>query len=211
VSAEFSNPVTGATRNEMCDDGKGGTTPCFDAGGNIIAPRVYYGRSDSPTEGSFSATATFLRRVRFFTLIDFKRGNLQFDNNHRVRCQAFRICVANLSPTDTELKQFGQTRAPATLMAQYNSNNTLRDVFYQDASYAKLREISASYIVPEGIARRAGFAGATLTVSGRNLKTWTNWTGVDPESFFSVEPYARTEQAQVPPLQQFVMSLSVNF
>ena len=211
VSAEFSNPVTGATRNEMCADGKGGTTPCFDAAGNIIAPRVYYGRSDSPTEGSFSATATFLRRVRLFTLIDFKRGNLQFDNNHRVRCQAFRICVANLSPTDDELEQFGQTRAPATLMAQYNSNNTLRDVFYQDASYAKLREISASYIVPEQFARRAGFSGATLTISGRNLKTWTNWTGVDPESFFSVEPYARTEQAQVPPLQQFVMSLSVNF
>jgi hypothetical protein len=96
-------------------------------------------------------------------------------------------------------------------MAQYNSNNTLRDLFYHDASYAKLREISASYIIPEQFARRAGFTNATLTLSGRNLKTWTNWTGVDPESFFSVEPYARTEQAQTPPLQQFVMSFSVNF
>ena len=210
LSAEFV-PNTINTRNEMCDDGKGGTTACFDATGNIIAPRIFYGRSDSPTEGSFSTTATFLGRIRLFTLIDFKAGNLHFDNNHRARCQAFRICLANLNPTDAELEQYGQTRAPATLMAQYNSNNTLRDVFHQDASYARLREISASYVIPEQFARRAGFSAATLTISGRNLKTWTGWTGVDPESFFSVEPYARTEQAQVPPLQQFIMSLSVNF
>ena len=210
VSAEFV-PGTINTRNEMCADGKGGTTPCFDAAGNIVAPRVYYGRSDSPTEGSFSTTATFLRRFRLYALADFKRGNLQFDNNHRARCQAFRICVANLNPTDAELQQYGQTRAPATLMAQYNSNNTLRDVFYDDASYAKLREISASYTIPEQYIKRAGFSTATFTLSARNLKTWTGWSGVDPESFFSVEPYARTEQAQVPPLRQFVMSFLFNF
>ena len=96
-------------------------------------------------------------------------------------------------------------------MAQYNSNNTLRDVFYDDASYAKLREISASYIIPEQYVKRAGFSSATFTLSARNLKTWTGWSGVDPESFFSVEPYARTEQAQVPPLRQFQMSFLFNF
>ena len=85
VSAEFANPVTGTTRNEMCADGKGGVTPCFDAAGNIIAPRVFYSRTDPSKEGSFSATATFMRRFRLFTLVDFKGGNLQFDNNHRVR------------------------------------------------------------------------------------------------------------------------------
>jgi TonB-dependent starch-binding outer membrane protein SusC len=211
LSAEFANPVTGTTRNEMCDDGKGGSTACFDAAGNIIAPRVFYNRTDPAHEGSFSLTGTLLRRIRLFTMIDFKGGNYQFDNNHRVRCQAFRICLANLSPTDAELNEYGQTRATPVRMAQYNSNNTLRDVFYHPADYAKLREISASYIIPEQYTRRAGFSSATVTLSGRNLKTWTNWTGVDPESFFSVEPYARTEQAQTPPLQQFVMSFSVNF
>ena len=211
LSAEFANPVTMTTRNEMCDNGQGGTTPCFDASGNIVAPRVFYSRTDPAHEGSVSLSATFLRRFRAFGLVDFKGGNYQFDNNHRVRCQAFRICLANLSPTDAELQQYGQTRPTPVIMAQYNSNNTLRDVFHQPADYAKLREISLSYIIPENLIRRSGFTAATLTVSGRNLKTWTNWTGVDPESFFSVEPYARTEQAQTPPLQSFLMSLSVNF
>jgi hypothetical protein len=177
----------------------------------MVAPRVFYSRTDPAHEGSFSASATFMRRFRLFGLVDFKGGNYQFDNNHRVRCQAFRICLANLSPTDAELQQYGQVRPTPVIMAQYNSNNTLRDVFHQKADYAKLREVSLSYIVPEAFIRRSGFTGATLTVSGRNLKTWTNWTGVDPESFFSVEPYARTEQAQTPPLQSFLMSLSVNF
>jgi hypothetical protein len=30
--------------------------------------------------------------------------------------------------------------------------------------------------------RRARAAGATLTLAGRNLKTWTNYTGWDPET-----------------------------
>ncbi|MCQ6468355.1 hypothetical protein NPN14_24310, partial [Vibrio parahaemolyticus] len=88
---------------------------------------------DPAHEGSFSLTGTFLRRIRLFTMIDFKGGNYQFDNNHRVRCQAFRICLANLSPTEAELQQYGQTRATPVRMAQYNSNNTLRDVFYHPA------------------------------------------------------------------------------
>ena len=199
VSAEFN--ANGTTKNVMCDDGKGGTTPCFDAAGNIIAPRVFYGRADSPTEGSFSLTGTFLRRFRLYGMVDFKDGHLQFDNNHRARCQAIRICLANLTPTDY----------PATLIAQYDSPNTLRDVFYQDAGYAKLRELSLSYVIPEQIAKQGGLSAATITLAGRNLKTWTNWTGVDPESFFSTEQYARTEQAQVPPLQQFLFSLQLTF
>jgi TonB-dependent starch-binding outer membrane protein SusC len=84
-------------------------------------------------------------------------------------------------------------------------------VFYGNAGYAKLREMSASYTLPPGLAARMRATAATLTLSGRNLHTWTDWTGVDPESFFTFEQFARTEQAQVPPLRQFLVSLNLNF
>jgi TonB-linked SusC/RagA family outer membrane protein len=199
LSAEFN--ANGTTRNAMCDDGRGGATPCLDATGAVIAPRVFLGRSDAPNEGSFSTTATMYTRFRLYALVDWKTGHRQFDNNHRAKCQVFRLCIPNLEPLNHD----------PVLIAQYDSPNLLREVFYGDAGYAKLREVSASYTLPQALAGRMRATAATLTLSGRNLHTWTDWTGVDPESFFTFEQFARTEQAQVPPLRQFLVSLNVNF
>jgi hypothetical protein len=54
--------------------------------------------------------------------------------------------------------------------------------YVEDGSYVKLRELSVSYALPTALVRRARAAGATITLAGRNLKTWTNYTGWDPET-----------------------------
>ena len=64
--------------------------------------------------------------------------NIQFDNDYRIRCQIYYRCMANLEPLKADPK----------LIAQYNTSNILRTTFYSDASYAKLREVSASYVFP---------------------------------------------------------------
>ena len=54
--------------------------------------------------------------------------------------------------------------------------------FYaEDVSYVKLREISATFDLAPNLARSVRAAGLALTLSGRNLHTWTNYTGFDPE------------------------------
>jgi TonB-linked SusC/RagA family outer membrane protein len=52
----------------------------------------------------------------------------------------------------------------------------------EDASYMKLREISVSYSLPVNWLRPLGFAAADITLAGRNLATWTDYSGIDPES-----------------------------
>ncbi|HEX4681143.1 MAG TPA: hypothetical protein VH277_00470, partial [Gemmatimonadaceae bacterium] len=56
-------------------------------------------------------------------------------------------------------------------------------VYYQDASFWKLRELSLNYDVPRrfmtGLLEHADHAQLSLT--GRNLKTWTKFRGTDPE------------------------------
>lgn len=47
----------------------------------------------------------------------------------------------------------------------------------EDASFVKLREVSASYRV----GRVGTFGDWTVSVIGRNLKTWTDYSGFDPE------------------------------
>ena len=54
--------------------------------------------------------------------------------------------------------------------------------FIEDPSFAKLREIALEYTVPPGIPERLGLTGMNLRVAGRSLKTWTDYTGLDPET-----------------------------
>src|SRR5690606_8671091 len=55
--------------------------------------------------------------------------------------------------------------------------------FLLDGDFAKLREISLSYQLPESFAARLGGSNAQLTLSARNLYTWVR----SPQSIFSAE------------------------
>ncbi|HET9984399.1 MAG TPA: SusC/RagA family TonB-linked outer membrane protein [Longimicrobiales bacterium] len=58
----------------------------------------------------------------------------------------------------------------------------------EPAGFVKLREVTLSYIVPERYLRHVGVQGATLYVTGRNLKVWTDFSLGDPEG----DPYGGT-------------------
>ena len=52
----------------------------------------------------------------------------------------------------------------------------------EDASYVKLRELSLGYTFEGlGLNRLLGFRSIDFRVAGRNLKTWTKYSGLDPE------------------------------
>ena len=53
----------------------------------------------------------------------------------------------------------------------------------EDAGFVKLREISISYTFDEPwVQRTIGFSSINVRLSGRNLHTWTKYTGYDPET-----------------------------
>jgi TonB-linked SusC/RagA family outer membrane protein len=55
--------------------------------------------------------------------------------------------------------------------------------FVEDASFVKLREISLSYrFEHRALSQRLGMSSADIRVAGRNLKTWTDYKGLDPET-----------------------------
>lgn len=77
----------------------------------------------------------------------------------------------------------------------------------------KLREVSASYTLPERWLRRAGVSRAVVSVAARELHTWTRYRGVDPEVNASVsasDPLAY-DQGVIPPLSHFVATLNLTF
>ncbi len=88
-------------------------------------------------------------------------------------------------------------------------------IYVEDAGFVKLRELTVSYDLPQSITSRIGrgVRTAQLSISGRNLLTWTNYTGLDPEvSNFGNQPIARNiDVAPFPPSRSFWFSLALAF
>ncbi|WP_198661803.1 SusC/RagA family TonB-linked outer membrane protein [Lewinella sp. IMCC34183] len=51
-----------------------------------------------------------------------------------------------------------------------------------DPSYVRLKDVRLSYAVPSNVLNRVGMQALTIYVTGRNLYTWTDWQGWDPEN-----------------------------
>lgn len=59
--------------------------------------------------------------------------------------------------------------------------NSALGEFISDASFVKLREVSVSYTLKNETIRSIGLNNIQLSLSGRNLFTFTKYTGYDPE------------------------------
>ncbi|MBO0359196.1 TonB-dependent receptor [Hymenobacter sp. BT186] len=55
----------------------------------------------------------------------------------------------------------------------------------KDASYTRLKDITLSYTFGQSLLDRAKLGAVTAYVSGRNLYTWTDWLGWDPEQTYN--------------------------
>jgi len=53
--------------------------------------------------------------------------------------------------------------------------------YFEDGSYVRLQEITLGYRLPSKIASALRVADARLYLSGRNLYTWTKYSGYSPD------------------------------
>ncbi len=195
------NKVTIAKADVMCDDGHGGSTPCYNANGLAVAPKVFLGHSTPTFTGSLSNTFTFFNNWRLSAMLDAASGFKRLDNNIRIRCQLFHTCLEYVEPKNTDPK----------LLAQYFSGGPLRDFTINDAGYVKFRELSLAYDVPSRYTARVGAHGATLAASVRNLGMWTSYTGIDPESQFVAGSPTQVDQAELPQLLTWAFTVRLNY
>jgi TonB-linked SusC/RagA family outer membrane protein len=60
--------------------------------------------------------------------------------------------------------------------------NTRGYGFASDGSFTRIKDVTLSYVFSQQILDKLHLGGLTLYVSGRNLHTFTNWIGWDPEA-----------------------------
>ena len=90
--------------------------------------------------------------------------------------------------------------------------NLLYQEFIEDGSFVKLREISLGYRFEGGWARRMGVQDMGIRLAGRNLYTWTDYSGLDPEiNLFAASTVARgVDFATTPIPRTWVLGLDFN-
>lgn len=53
--------------------------------------------------------------------------------------------------------------------------------FYEKLTYLRLQDLTFGYDIPKTVLEKISIGGAKVYVSGKNLATWTDWHGYDPE------------------------------
>lgn len=83
--------------------------------------------------------------------------------------------------------------------------------FIERANFVKLRDVSVKYTIGGGaVARFLGFNRAELTFAGRNLITWTNYGGLDPESNLTGQSTGRgLEYFNNPRIRSYVFQINL--
>ena len=85
--------------------------------------------------------------------------------------------------------------------------------FVEDISYVKLREISLSYSLDQPWVRdRLGLSGVDIRLAGRNLVTWSDYRGLDPEASLGGSEYLTqgVDYFNGPLTRSFIISIGLN-
>ena len=126
--------------------------------------------------GSLLNEFTIGKKLRVRGLFDGVFGNKIM--NLSTRAQNAGI-ASNSKEYERELLPYGD---PRKLPPGFNARTQgIFQYWVEDGSFVKLRELSASYTLNAAAVRRWFRDGIDLTVSGRNLWVWTDYSGYDPE------------------------------
>jgi hypothetical protein len=200
VDAELDANGTHIRSSMMCEGTDGDPVPCY-TGSTITAPRVHLGRTIPKWEGAFSSTLRLFDNWSIYGLLDFKLGHMKWDHNLRIRCSLYYVCRENMYPLEYDPVE----------IAMYQNSASFGAAYIKKADYAKLREVSVTYNLPDGLAAKIGASRASISFAGRNLMTFTNYEGMEVEAMFSGSSFVMQEQNQIPQLRQFSLTTNLTF
>ena len=140
-------------------------------------------------------------RFRLQALMDYKGGHYLYNNTERFKCVDAGNCRAVNDPTSS---LFEQARAVAAteLSSLYG--------YMEKADFIRLREISLTANAPDNWARSVRAEGVSVTLSARNLATFTDYTGIDPESSYG-QTDLPSDFLTLPPPTYFTFRLNVRY
>jgi len=126
--------------------------------------------------GSLLNEVVIANKLRVRLLLDGVFGNDIM--NLSTRAQNAGI-ASNSKEYERELLPYGD---PRKLPPGFNARTQgIFEYWIEDGTFIKLRELAATYTLDWEPIRRVFRGGVDLTLAGRNLWVWTDYSGYDPE------------------------------
>ncbi len=91
-----------------------------------------------------------------------------------------------------------------------NHSNVHGYGFPSNASFTRLKDVTLSYTMPQPLVEKIGVQGLTVYASGRNLYTWTNWLGWDPEAR-DIGRGSTDDNINYPMVRTYVLGINLSF
>jgi TonB-linked SusC/RagA family outer membrane protein len=177
------------------------------AGGRVVVP-VVIGDGNPDWNAGWSNEVRY-GPVSLYALIDRQQGGMLANGTWR------HYDLGQNSRDYDELTSDGR------LLGEVRRTSYLQvtSIYYQDASYTKLREVTLNLDVPAAVTEKltSRLEAARLSLSGRNLVWWTDFRGGDPEAQNfggggTPDAVQRNrELAAYPASRSFWLTFSVNF
>jgi TonB-dependent starch-binding outer membrane protein SusC len=175
----------------------------------VVSGAAQWAGTPYPTQGAMLASAWRVAgRFRVEATLDYRAGQMLFNATAWRRCTAlYAVCRdANFRTTPLAVQATATGAAFGPVPPRY----------FEDADYLKLRELSVSLEVPAETARMLGARTATISLAGRNLATWSRYSGPDPESgsygrLVSGMPAAIADYATLPPPRVWSLRVQLGY
>jgi TonB-linked SusC/RagA family outer membrane protein len=124
--------------------------------------------------------------IQFYVLLDWKNGGDVYNANNQRLAFNNRSALQDMSDVPAEKK-----KARGYYGAELYNLNTATEYWVEDASYLKVREVAIGYTIPRKLLSgvlKGAIKGIEIKAVGRNLFTFTKYSGYDPEVGTILQP-----------------------
>jgi TonB-linked SusC/RagA family outer membrane protein len=151
-------------------------------------------------------------RYRFGVSNNFRYGNLSlsiFINSMQDWISPFGMLGPGTSTTGRSLNKLDDgwwtSANKSTTRTSLVYTNPLGHNWYESRDFIRIQDVSLGYEFPRALVNKAKISNLRVFVSGKNVYTFTDWLGSDPESG------GLTEGAQFPMPRSFTFGLNMGF
>lgn len=190
-----------------------------DADGNVgtrmvVSDTLEFVGNFLPTfEGSLSTTINIKGNLQLYAQLDRKSDFYIYNNTRQWRDRQSQnseefVRRDEILSDEEYARRWGPFITESGETIGFNSVNT---EYIEPGDFTRLREISATYFLPQNLASHFRASSASITLAARNLALWTKYSGPDPEINSSSGAFSRSDFLTVPTSRRFVARVNVQF
>jgi hypothetical protein len=124
------------------------------------------------------------------------------------------LATGYVNGSDVLLNRWSTTNTNTDVKAAFQDPAiTISDRFIEDATYYRLKNLSLGYTFPKALLSKARIDNLRIYVSAQNPKTWTKYTGFDPEVSLNGQSLINKgiDQGVYPNNKSYQVGLSLTF